>query len=150
MYTMYIIWIIIDSEPYVSEFLQEDFVKPSSKHMNLIEIRFAVILTVSGGSYLSPVQSYAALKVRNCLIWLSGAEGLNSLSRNLNAKFPDCVRISHGGARERLKTSLAAATRDCAALRGRRVEVADSTTNGPSEELATKIFETTKQGKQTD
>ena len=42
----------------------------------IIAILSVVILTVSEGSHLNPVQSYASLKVRNCQIWQSGAEGL--------------------------------------------------------------------------
>ena len=46
--------------------------------MNMIEIRFVVILAVSVGSYLDLVQSYASVKIWNCQIWQSGAEGLTS------------------------------------------------------------------------
>ena len=69
----------------------------------MIEIWFVVILTVSRGSYLNPVQSCAYLKVRNCQIWQSGSEGLvtvdNAELRRLTLLSPanciDCLRSYH-------------------------------------------------------
>ena len=52
----------------------------------MIEICLVVILTVSGGSCLNPVQSYSSLKVWIRQIWRSGAAGLKPriMSWNLN------------------------------------------------------------------
>ena len=77
----------------------------------MIEIRLVVILTVSGGSYLNPVQSYASLKVRIRQIWRTGAEGLNLKSRYkpklaIHEK-PRFIGLTHfDGALENMKKAL--------------------------------------------
>ena len=52
------------------------------------EIRFIKILTVSGGSYLNPVPSYASIKVQNLQIWQLSTEEL------INYRIPNSIGSS--------------------------------------------------------